>query len=189
MSALFGDAVHLAYVVPDIQVAMRQYTDRGFGPIYLLDRIASDAICRGERCNPCISAAFFNSGNVQIELIQPHDNTPNAYREYLEHNPQGGLHHIAYWTEDFEAALANAAAKGFHFSVVQEFVLPDGTPYEIYVELDAPTPGPLVQLMVESPVRAFFERVAGDAATWDGKDPIRDGLPILAASMDLDSLK
>jgi len=185
MSRLFGKAVHAAYVVPDIQAAMADFLDRSFGPFYLMDHITPDARYRGERNNPCISAAFFNSGDMQMELLQPHDETPTAYREYLSRHPEGGLHHIAYWVESLDGAMKEAAAQGFDFTVVQEFIYPDGTPYEIYVERTGKPDGPLVQLMIDSPVRAFFNRVAADAVDWDGADPIRDALPVLGESMDL----
>jgi catechol 2,3-dioxygenase-like lactoylglutathione lyase family enzyme len=184
MSRLFGKAVHAAYVVPDIQAAMQDWLERGFGPFYLMDHITPDARCRGERNNPCISAAFFNSGDMQIELLQPHDETPTAYREYLARHPEGGLHHIAYWADTLEGALDHAAKKGFEFTVVQEFIYPDGTPYEIYVEPKGKPDGTLVQLMIDSPVRGFFDHVTAEAAKWDGSEPIRDALPILG-DMDL----
>lgn len=179
MSRLFGKAVHTAYVVPDIGKAMQQFLDRGFGPFYLMDHITPDARFRGQRNTPCISAAFFNSGDLQIELLQPHDDTPSAYREYLARHPEGGMHHIAYWADTLENALNSAKAQGFDFTIVQEFIYPDGTPYEIYVEPAGQPDGPLVQLMIDSPVRGFFDQVTANCANWDGCDPIRDGIPLL----------
>ena len=72
MSRFFGDAVHAAYVVPDIKAAMQAWLDLGCGPIYLMDHVNPDARYRGVRNNPCISAAILNSGSMQIELLQPH---------------------------------------------------------------------------------------------------------------------
>jgi len=185
MSRLFGPAVHAAYVVPDIQVAMQEFIDHGFGPIWLMDHITPDARHRGARNNPCISAAFFNSGDMQMELLQPHDDTPSAYREYLERNPKGGLHHIAYWADTLEGAMQDAAAQGFDFNIVQEFIYPDGTAYEIYVERAGNPDALLVQLMIDSPVRAFFKGVYDSAQNWNGDEPIRDALKLLGSEMEL----
>ncbi|MBK8272966.1 MAG: hypothetical protein IPK89_08335 [Sphingomonadales bacterium] len=75
MSRFFGDAVHAAYVVPDIKAAMQAWLDLGCGPIYLMDHVNPDARYRGGRNNPCISAAILNSG-------QHADQVASAARRY-----------------------------------------------------------------------------------------------------------
>jgi len=185
MSRIFGDAVHAAFVVPDIHAAMQELIDDGVGPFYLMDHISPDARFRGQRNNPLISAAFGNSGSMQVEFIQTHDDTPSAYREYLQKNPQGGLHHLAYWVKDFDEAFALAATKGYHFNTVQEFIYPDGSAFEIYVEPVGRPDARLVQLMVPNPVEAFFNGVRAAADNWDGSDPVRDAFTLMGSEIDL----
>lgn len=185
MSRLFGKAVHAAFVVPDIKAAMQEVIDDGIGPFYLMDHITPDARYRGTRNNPCISAAFVNSGDMQFEFIQPHDDTPSAFREFLERKPEGGLHHIAYWVDDIGDAVKDAQGQGFACNTVQEFVHPDGTAYEIYLEPLGKPEAKLIQIMVDSPVKAFFEGVRQAAESWDGSNPVRDALELLGPEMDL----
>ena len=185
MSRIFGDAVHAAFVVPDIKAAMQELIDDGVGPFYLMDHISPDARFRGERNNPLISAAFVSSGGMQIEFIQTHDDTPSAYRELMLRNPVGGLHHLAYWVSDFDEAFALAASKGYHFNTVQEFIYPDGSPFEIYVEPVGKPDARLIQLMVPNPVKDFFEGVEAAARNWDGTDPVRDAFTLMSSDLDL----
>lgn len=183
MSQLFGKAVHTAFVVPDIRKAMERMLASGIGPVYLMSRMRVPARYRGKRHDALISAAFVDTGGTQYEFIEQHDDTPSAYREFNERNPQGGLHHVAYFCKSFDDALAQAANKGKPFDIVQEFITPDGSPYEIYVE-PRNTPNPLLaQLMIPSPLGALFEQMQKVAATWDGKDPIRDALAMLPPEM------
>jgi catechol 2,3-dioxygenase-like lactoylglutathione lyase family enzyme len=185
VSRLFGNAVHAAFIVPDIKAAMQEVIDDGIGPFYLMDHITPDASYRGTRNNPCISAAFVNSGDMQLEFIQPHDDTPSAFREFLARKPEGGLHHIAYWVDDIGEAVKSAEAKGYRFNTVQEFVNPDGSAYEIYLEPVGKPDAKLIQIMVDSPVKAFFANVRMAAENWDGSEPVRDALDLLGPEMDL----
>lgn len=185
MSRFFGDAVHAAYVVPDIKAAMQSWLDLGCGPIYLMDHVKPDARYRGTRNNPCISAAILNSGSMQIELIQPHDDVPSAYAELLARAPQGGLHHLAYWVDDFTAVIARAADEGVILDVVQEFIDSEGTAFEIYVERRGQADPVLAQLMLPSPVSALYDGVRDAAKGWNGKDAIRDALDLLGGALDL----
>ena len=185
MGRFFGDAAHAAYVVPDIQAALQSWLDLGCGPIYLMDHVRPDARYRGMRNNPCISAAILNSGTLQIELLQPHDDTPSAYTEFLARMPHGGLHHIAYWVDDFASAIARSGKEGVFLDVVQEFIDPEGTAFEIYVERAGQPDPVLAQLMLKGPVEALYNGVRDAAQGWDGRAPIRDALGLLGDTPDL----
>ncbi|MBK8272967.1 MAG: VOC family protein [Sphingomonadales bacterium] len=56
---------------------------------------------------------------MQIKLLQPHDDTPSAYTEFLARMPQGRLHHLAYWVDDFAAVIARARREGVMLDVVR----------------------------------------------------------------------
>ncbi len=47
--------------------------------------------------------AFFQLGDVQIELIQP-DEHPSVWRDDLEQKGEG-LHHLAFWVKDTDGVL------------------------------------------------------------------------------------
>ncbi len=184
MSRHFGKAEHSAYVVPDFYAAVQRLLDAGIGPVFVMDHIRVAARYRGERHDPLFSAAFCYSGGIQFEFLAQHDETPSAYKEFIERNPAGGLHHTAYFTpEGFDGALANAKARGADFDIVQEFITPEGTPYEIYVEAKGKADPLLAQLMIAGPMEPFFAEMERIAADWDGSDPIRDALTMIPPEM------
>jgi catechol 2,3-dioxygenase-like lactoylglutathione lyase family enzyme len=183
MSQLFGKAIHAAFIVPDIDKAISRMLASGVGPFFMLRNIRAAARYRGARHDVLETAAFVYSGSMQYEFLEPRDDTPSAFREFLARHPEGGLHHLAYFCEGFDQALKRASALGKEFRIVQEFIMPDGTPYEIYVEpVDSPDPL-LVQLMIPGPLESFFAEMEKAAATWDGKDPIRNALDLLPPEM------
>lgn len=58
-----------------------------------------------------VRTAFFAAGDVHIELLEPtSDESPIA--KFLEKNPNGGIHHIAFATDDITGQLAQAKENG-----------------------------------------------------------------------------
>jgi methylmalonyl-CoA/ethylmalonyl-CoA epimerase len=58
-----------------------------------------------------VRTAFFAAGEVHLELLEPtSDESPIA--KFLEKNPSGGIHHIAFATDDISGQLAQAKDKG-----------------------------------------------------------------------------
>jgi catechol 2,3-dioxygenase-like lactoylglutathione lyase family enzyme len=183
MSRFFGNAVHAAFIVPDIRKEIDRLLASGIGPVFTMDRIRPSARYRGKRHDPLMSAAFVYTGGMQYEFVEPHDDTPSAYREFLQRVPAGGFHHLAYFVPSFDGALESARSKGTNFEIVQEFIGPDEKAFEIYVEpLNQPNPL-LMQLMIPSPLSAMFDSMEKIAASWDGKDPIRNAFDLLAPGM------
>jgi len=58
-----------------------------------------------------VRAAFFAVGEVHLELLEPTD-AESPIAKYLEKNPAGGIHHIAFKTDNIEAQLRQAAGAG-----------------------------------------------------------------------------
>ena len=183
MSQFFGNAVHAAFVVPDINKAMARVLASGIGPFYAMRRVRVAARYKGQRHDVLITAAFVYSGNMQYEFVEQHDATPSAYRDYIAQHPEGGLHHTAYFSDDFAATIRRAKEKGSNFDIVQEFIAPEGFAYEIYLEPKNSTDPLQIQLMMHGPMDPFFAQMEQAAATWDGKDPIRNALDLLPAEM------
>src|SRR5512136_2584195 len=58
-----------------------------------------------------VRTAFFHCGEVHIELLEP--TAPDSpIAKFLEKNPNGGIHHIAYATDDLTGQLAQAKGAG-----------------------------------------------------------------------------
>src|SRR3974377_1574114 len=58
-----------------------------------------------------VRTAFFSVGEVHLELLEPTD-PESPIAKYLEKNPAGGIHHVAFGTDDVEGQLKNASGAG-----------------------------------------------------------------------------
>jgi predicted enzyme related to lactoylglutathione lyase len=96
----------LGYVVSDIERACKHYEAIfGTGPFsQIIDVNMDGALLRGKPIDTTIKVAFVQSGDLQIELIQPVAGE-NLYTEFLEARGEG-IHHLAYQVDDLEAIKA-----------------------------------------------------------------------------------
>jgi methylmalonyl-CoA/ethylmalonyl-CoA epimerase len=58
-----------------------------------------------------VRTAFFSVGEVHIELLEPTD-PESPIAKYLEKNPAGGIHHVAFGTTDVAEQLGQASKAG-----------------------------------------------------------------------------
>src|SRR5580700_6458255 len=66
---------------------------------------------REEVASQKVRTAFFTVGEVHLELLEPTDpDSPIA--KFLEKNPAGGIHHIAFKTDNIEGQLKQASGSG-----------------------------------------------------------------------------
>lgn len=102
----------LGYVVGDIEKACKYYESTlGIGPFcppFEVDM--SGAVFKGRQVQTKIKVAFVQSGDVQIELIQPVEGR-NPYTEYLAKHGDG-IHHLGFAVTDMDAMKAEFAAAG-----------------------------------------------------------------------------
>jgi methylmalonyl-CoA/ethylmalonyl-CoA epimerase len=102
----------LGYVVADIEKACKYYESTlGIGPFcppFEVDM--SGAVFKGRPVQSKIKVAFVQSGDVQIELIQPVEGR-NPYTEYLAKHGDG-IHHLGFAVTDMDAMKAEFAAAG-----------------------------------------------------------------------------
>jgi Glyoxalase/Bleomycin resistance protein/Dioxygenase superfamily len=108
-----GPIAQLGYVVDDVNAAMDHWIKAlDVGPFfYLPSPPLNDLVYRGEPTSARIAVAITYSADLQVELIQPLDDHPSPYRDF-----QGaygsGLHHIAHFTNEYDAAIAAYRARG-----------------------------------------------------------------------------
>ncbi len=58
-----------------------------------------------------VKTAFFQAGETNIELLEP--TAPDSpIAKFLEKNPNGGIHHVAFGTTDITGQLAQAKGAG-----------------------------------------------------------------------------
>lgn len=58
-----------------------------------------------------VRTAFFDCGGVHLELLEP-TSADSPIAKFLEKNPSGGIHHIAFKTDDISGQLKQAADTG-----------------------------------------------------------------------------
>ncbi|MEZ5171240.1 MAG: VOC family protein [Acidimicrobiia bacterium] len=159
------------YVVNDLDAALAHWIDvLGVGPWFTIRNLVLDpSEYRGDAVSTEISLAVANSGELQLELIQVHDDSPSCFREFLDEGNEG-LHHLAWWTDDFEGTLGQAEAAGW--DVIQSGDLM-GTRFCYF---DTQThPGTVAELMELNDMSRWLATQAREAADgWDGTtDPVR----------------
>src|SRR5579859_5964929 len=66
---------------------------------------------REEVASQKVRTAFFHCGEVHIELLEPMD-PESPIAKFLEKNPAGGIHHVAFGTDDVASQLKQAAGAG-----------------------------------------------------------------------------
>jgi methylmalonyl-CoA/ethylmalonyl-CoA epimerase len=66
---------------------------------------------REEVASQKVRTAFFSIGEVHLELLEPTD-PESPIAKYLEKNPAGGIHHIAFGTDNIDGQLKQASSAG-----------------------------------------------------------------------------
>jgi catechol 2,3-dioxygenase-like lactoylglutathione lyase family enzyme len=103
-----------AYLVNDLDASIRQWSDLyGAGPFRKAMHHQTDRFhYRGTDQEADVSYAFGYLGDMMIQFIQQHDETPSIYRDMYAAG-QEGFHHVAILVHDFEAEYQRLLAKGF----------------------------------------------------------------------------
>ncbi len=164
MTTPFGPIRQLGYIVTDIHAAMRQWLEGpGVGPFYYLEN----------------NGALAQSGGVQIELVQLRDDSPSFFHTFVGKFGEG-LHHVAFWTQHFDAGVAAALARGY-VELHRGTSLP-GTPDSRFAYFDrGSTDGTAIEISERGvDKRALFDAIAHAAEGWDGTEPVRDMAALLS---------
>lgn len=169
--AELGPIFQLAFVPADFDAAVRHWTETmGVGPFFRYRHLPVDSgVFRGGEPAPLdISIAIGYWGDMQIELIEPHDDTPSTYRDFID-SGQRGIHHVAIHPADKYAAGRLIESKGG--SLEQELRM--GDKRALYYRL--PGHAPYLELAQISPEwQRAFDAMKAAAGAWDGTAPLRD---------------
>jgi hypothetical protein len=107
-----GPIRQVGYVARDLDRAMADWLALGVGPWFVVREYTQQVIYRGKASEVTISIALANSGDLQVELIQQHGDTPSIFTEFLGSGREG-FHQFAWWVTDFDAAVTSAEAAGW----------------------------------------------------------------------------
>ena len=166
-----GGVIQMAYVVPDIREAIGFWVrDLRVGPWFLLDHFTGDRpVYRGEPSRADVAIAMAFAGHMQIELIQPNDDSPSVYRETIDRTGYG-FHHFGRASDDIDRDIAEMEKQGYELAFRAgvptggDVAYMDGGPeHPGFVELISATEG------MEQAFTGFWQASVG----WDGADPIR----------------
>lgn len=170
MSRYLGEIRQNGFVVRDIQAAMKHWADElGIGPfLHREDASFADFRYRGSPSKARASLAFAHAGPLQIELIQPLDDEPSMYRDFLAAGREG-LQHLGYLVDDYEGAVAGCLDRGW--TVGQSGSI-DGVRFTYF---DTEThPGTVIEVIEGTDLaRGFYAMLEERCRSWDGSDPIR----------------
>lgn len=104
----------VALVVRDLDAAMAAWIALGIGPwrVYTFDpeRLASMSYL-GREVDHAMRVALCAIGPISYELIEPIAG-PTVYADHLATHGEG-LHHLGYYVDDIDAAIAAMEARGF----------------------------------------------------------------------------
>ena len=163
--------VQLAWVVNDLEEAAHRFHRLyGCGPFLMNRHIKlGDPRYRGAPVRTDFSTALAQAGDVQIELIVQHDDTPAVYRD-LHAAGADGFHHVAMIVPDVAQEVARYQALGFAAAFTGRF----GSAEFAYVDT-VPAIGHMTEILPDNAMlRGFFGMVSRAAEEWDGTDIIRE---------------
>ena len=171
ISALPRELVQIAYIVPDLEAACRDWAEKaGVGPFLMRPHMNIHGTHHGEPAVYHHSAAFGQWGPLMLELIEIHECTPPSMHEVFGHSAPNQVNHVAYFVDDLDASSAALQAHGF--PVVTELTTTSGMRVQFLDARD--TTGGLIELYVGSEhLRALYDKVAALHQGWDGSDIIR----------------
>jgi len=166
----FGPVMQLAFVPKDVDAALRFWTQTmGVGPFFKFPHVSYEHFSyQGQSRDVDFSVLTSYWGDLQIELIQQHNDAPSSYTNGLA-GGHDGLHHVCIAVDAVDAVRALGARTGAR--IVQEMRM--GGLETIYVDGDG-GPAPYIEFAQVPPAFAgLFDMMRGAARAWDGTDPVR----------------
>ena len=165
MSRIFGEMNQVCWVVPDIDAAIEYWGHTlGIGPWSLTRNVDVRGFeCDGEPSDLDMSLAVAYSGEMQLELIEQHNDAPSLYHDVAP-GPRGTQHHIGYFARDYEARRQRVIDAGYEIGQQGSI----GSVHFTYFR----TPGHLGTyselIRLDEGIAGAFEGLKAAARAWDG---------------------
>ena len=163
--------MQMAYVPANLEEALNYWTGTiGAGPFFAVDHVKLErTLYRGQPSDIDCSMMLGYWGDMQIELIRQHNDSPSIFKAWRDQGHEG-LHHVCVLVEDMASARTVCTDAGV--SVAQEAHVPGGGEV-IYVDTTG-GPASFVEVLKPSPgTREFFKMMREVHRKWDGTDPVR----------------
>jgi len=167
-----GNVMQLAYVPSDLDAALDYWINRmGVGPFFRLEHAqqALDAATyRGKPCEADFTMHLAYWGDMQIELIQQHNDAPSIYKDWRDQGAEG-LHHTCILVSDLAAAIDLCTRAGA--SLLQDGQ--SGASRFAYMDTRG-GPGSILEMLCPAPEVLAYQTIMKECARdWDGGNPIR----------------
>lgn len=178
MSRKFGEIRQIAFVVRDIDTAMQYWTETlGIGPFFIKRKIEfSSFVYRGvSASSPTVSIALANSGSMQIELIEQHDDIPSIYKEFLDAGNQG-LQHVSSWMTHSDMMRRKQELLAQGVSIAQECVIASSGVNLVYFDTGNGGGRMIFEIadLLEPGQLERIRNIVKAAQNWDGLEPVRE---------------
>jgi hypothetical protein len=158
----------IAWVVDDIDEAIRTRVQLGLGPFFRFDLEAPEARYRGERTPLSLKLAVSRSADVQIELIQQVNEGPSVFRDVFPKG-QGGFHHIRRQAGDYDQVVSSLLAHDVEIVAEMAF----GSQRICFADTRRMI-GCMLEVYDPSDAVEALKRITSEAiANWDGTNPVR----------------
>jgi methylmalonyl-CoA/ethylmalonyl-CoA epimerase len=170
----FGQVVHVAYVVADIDEAMAEWlAGLGIGPWTCIRNIELESVYCGESLTLRLHEALAYAGTLQIQLVQCLNSVEQATPyQARQRNGAWGLHHVAYFSDDIDHDVATARAQGFGSTC--EMQSKDGHRY-CYLRAENSSTEVWIELLERFPlISDLYRQGIAETAAWDQTDPVRN---------------
>ena len=141
------------------------------GPFFKLEHLnLKDVYYMDKPTELDFSVAIAYTGNMQIELVNQHCDTPSIYNEYVN-NEKGSLHHLCTLTNDIENDIRILESQGY-INLQGGKTQDDGK----FAYLDTKEKeGPMLEIAQLSEAGlGFFDVMHEASKNWDKKTPIMD---------------
>ena len=170
-SALPTELVQIAFAVPDLEAACREWAEQvGAGPFLIRSHMQVVATHDGQPAIYDHSAAFGQWGSLMLELVELHECSPAPLNAAFRHSAANAVNHYAYFVEDLAASSAALQEQGF--PLMMELVSSSGM--QVHFLDGRSTIGGLIEIYEGSEhLRSHYARVAELARGWDGSEPVR----------------
>ena len=155
----------IAYVVADLDASVRHwatFADIGPWTIYRNTRLRGRH--DGRDTEVLIDVALSYRDALQIELIEVRSTTPSPY-QHDDGRPRIGMHHLAWHSDDLDADIAAAEARG-----LQRVFDAGNAAVRVAYFASAAEPGLLLEYIAAVPaVRDGFAAGVAASRSWDGR--------------------
>jgi len=171
MSHIFGKLIQTAYVVPDIEAALKHWTENlGIGPWFYRELVPIEIFMyRGEPSDLKMSIALGYSGDMQYELIQQRNDAPSVYKEFIE-TIGYGQQHLGFEVDDLDASIETG--RGLGYQIEQEGTITNSGSFAYMSKDDFP--GTMIEFLpMPEARRKSWATIQSWSVGWNGSDPVR----------------